>query len=732
MREFSRGMILARNSAHPGTRMTTIAAALLVLPAIYGSACGQETTLSQITVNASADASAAGLPAPYAGGQVARGGRVGVLGSQDNMDTPLNITSYTQALIQNQQAASVGDVLLNDPAVRVARGFGNFQQLYMVRGLPVYSDDMSYNGLYGLLPRQYLAAELVERVEVLRGANAFLNGAAPGGSGLGGAVNVMPKRAANEPLTQVTTGIQSGGQVYVATDLARRFVDDRLGLRVNAVRRDGDTAVKGESRELSAISLGADYRDRDLRISADIGYQDHRMKASQPSITIATGLAIPSAPDASRSVAQPWTYSNEKDTFATLRAEYDLNDSVTAWIAGGMRQGEESASFANPTVINAGGDTSSYRFDNTRKDSITTGEAGVRGKFTTGEVGHTVTLSTSAFESKSKNAYGFSNFAGFANNIYRPSTVGAPAANFFTGGSLGNPLVTEKVQTSSVALADVLSLMKNRLLLTIGARHQKIENFGYDYNTGAQNSQYAKSAVTPIGGVLYKLTPQLSAYANYIEGLVKGDVAPANFGGQAVSNVGQVLEPYKTKQTEVGLKWDTNRIGGAISLFQSRKPTTGLNGSNAFGVIDHQRNQGLELMAYGEATRSLKVLGGISFLNTNVNGKDAIGAPGTQANLGLEWAVPSVRGFSLDSRVIYTSAQYADMANSQKVPAWTRLDLGARYMMPMGSQQVLTVRARVENLTDKNYWASAGGYPGAGYLTVGAPRTFVLSATVDF
>ena len=88
-------------------------------------------------------------------------------------------------------------MLQNDPAVRVARGFGNFQQLYMVRGLPIYSDDMSYNGLYGLLPRQYLAAELVERVEVLRGASAFLNGAAPGGSGLGGAINIMPKRAPN-------------------------------------------------------------------------------------------------------------------------------------------------------------------------------------------------------------------------------------------------------------------------------------------------------------------------------------------------------------------------------------------------------------------------------------------------------------------------------------------------------------------------------------------------------
>lgn len=65
----------------------------------------------------------------------------------------------------------------------------------MVRGFPVYSDDMSYNGLYGLLPRQYVAAEFLERVEVFRGANSFINGAAPGGIGIGGAFNLVPKRA---------------------------------------------------------------------------------------------------------------------------------------------------------------------------------------------------------------------------------------------------------------------------------------------------------------------------------------------------------------------------------------------------------------------------------------------------------------------------------------------------------------------------------------------------------
>ncbi|MCK5792579.1 MAG: TonB-dependent receptor plug domain-containing protein, partial [Ketobacter sp.] len=166
-------------------------------------------TLMTIEISPSADASAQGLSQPLPGGQIASGARLGILGGKFQGDIPFSITSYTSEFITDQQAVSVGDVLQYDASVRVARGFGNFQQLYKVRGLPVFSDDMSYNGLHGILPRQYLAAELIERVEILRGANAFLNGAAPSASGLGGSVNVMPKRATHTDINRVGFGVLS-------------------------------------------------------------------------------------------------------------------------------------------------------------------------------------------------------------------------------------------------------------------------------------------------------------------------------------------------------------------------------------------------------------------------------------------------------------------------------------------------------------------------------------------
>src|SRR5690606_14376491 len=147
---------------------------------------------------------------------------------------------------------------------------------YFIRGFLLGSDEVAYNGLYSLLPRQYVAAELLERVEVLKGASAFLTGAAPGGGGIGGSINLLPKRAPNDPLTQLTVGGGVGTQGSVAADIARRFgPDNNTGVRLNAVRREGNTGVDDEKTELSVLALGVDWHSRDLRLSADVGHQDN-------------------------------------------------------------------------------------------------------------------------------------------------------------------------------------------------------------------------------------------------------------------------------------------------------------------------------------------------------------------------------------------------------------------------------------------------------------------------
>ena len=122
-------------------------------------------------------------PSPYAGGQVASGGGLGLLGNRGVMNTPFNQTSFTSQLIQNQQARTIRDVLINDPSVRTIQAAGGGADSLFIRGFYYDSGDYALNGLAGIAPYYSTGANFVERVELLKGPAALLNGMTVGGTG---------------------------------------------------------------------------------------------------------------------------------------------------------------------------------------------------------------------------------------------------------------------------------------------------------------------------------------------------------------------------------------------------------------------------------------------------------------------------------------------------------------------------------------------------------------------
>lgn len=108
-----------------------------------------EVQLAPVTVTAGADMPG-GVPKPFAGGQVARGGRVGLLGNKDILDTPFSTTNFTSEYIADQQARTVADVLAGDPLALPSSN--RFQGLSFVqmRGFLVSSGFNNLNGLNGM------------------------------------------------------------------------------------------------------------------------------------------------------------------------------------------------------------------------------------------------------------------------------------------------------------------------------------------------------------------------------------------------------------------------------------------------------------------------------------------------------------------------------------------------------------------------------------------------------
>ena len=367
---------------------------------------------------------------------------------------------------------------------------------------------------------------------------------------------------------------------------------------------------------------------------------------------------------------------------------------------------------------------------------------GARAKFTTGDIKHEVVGTVGTYHSRKKNGWKFDYGNQLATSLYSPTYHDRPdwTANA-TEGSFASPSLAGKVRLRSIALGDTMSFLGDQLLVTVGARHQALRVDDWSVQTGAQTAHYDQSRVSPMAGVVYKLQNNLSLYANYIEGLSQGGTAPTvnSTTGAAVTNAGQTLKSYVAKQKEIGVKYDLGGTILAATLFSTDKPRAYVNSANTFVASGKDRHQGLELTVQGEPIKHLRTLGGITFLDAKqrstgsatTDGKRVLGVPKQQASLSLDWDTPWVEGLSLDTRVLYTGSVKANSTNTLEAPAWTRLDIGARYLLDVQGKLV-TLRARIDNLADRKYWSSAGGYPDAGYLVQGAPRTFSLSASFDF
>ncbi|WP_232628667.1 TonB-dependent receptor [Methylobacterium sp. Leaf118] len=675
-------------------------------------------------------------PPPYAGGLVGSGTRVGVLGNGSVFDTPFSATGYTDTLIRDQQSQSLLDVVTNDPSVRaISSATGAAGEQLFIRGFPVYAADIAFDGLYGIVDNRRPAIYNVERVEVLKGASALVNGIAPIG-GIGGSINLIPKRAYDEPLTRITPFFISQSQLGTAVDVGRRYgTAKEWGVRVNGVYRAGGSPIDRERLEVGFASVGADYRGEQVRVSVDLGYQSNDYRQNRSFLTVAPGIRIPRAPDLTLNQNQPYEFQRTQTKFGAVRAEYDVNADTTIYAAFGARSTRESALADFQTLTTSSGDIAGLFARQQYVGEVRTAETGVRTRFITGPVAHRATLSATGYWGTTNYPKAVQFLPGGTSNIYDPSPIAAPPYADINIGNARGSLTLNR----SIALTDTLSSLDERVLLTVGGRFQQIGAKGYDSTPGSPTfgeatSSYDKVAWTPAVGLIVKPLEHLSVYGNYIEGLLSTGAAPIT-----ASNANQALPPTIADQKEVGVKYDFGVVGVSAALFEINQPNAFQDPTTRnFALNGLQRNRGIELSLFGEMAPGLRLIGGVAFTDGRLvrteggifDGKVAPGVPATTANLYGEYDLPPwlALGLTLTGRLIHTSSQFYDQGNLQRIPDWTRFDAGLRHTFLGSWGKPVTLRATVENVFGTNYWASTGN----GFLTFGNPRTYLVSAQMDF
>ncbi|WP_421710214.1 TonB-dependent siderophore receptor [Algihabitans sp.] len=668
-----------------------------------------------------------GSPPPaFPGGQVATGQQLGLLGNRDRLETPLSTTSVTADLIQNQQATDSYQVIQSLPSLQSYTSPNQGVTFIQSRGVEVSSSAIGFDGITNLFSDTQPSLVGIERIESLRGPTALFSGlSSPFLSVAGGVVNFVPKRATTEDVTSVTAGYQSDAIGYGQFDFGRRFgKENELGLRLGGEYLGGDTQADFNERRQRGVALALDYNKDALRAVLDLRYNEVEQDGPTREFSSVAGPTIPTNFDADTNNNQPWAFLDQDTLLGALRVEYDLLSETTAFAVASGAIHNRSSSTGVASSLQPNGDFTtnviSFRDDGNLNGNL---EGGLRSRFTTGPVSHTMVAAVNygVFEERFALA-GFDPAQAFQNNIFDPIVV--PDPDIQVDKAVGPTL---EVELFGITLADTFGFFNDRLQVTAGVRYQDIKIENFSAITGDRTSLSEGSRYSPGVGVLFRVNDGLSVYANYLEGLSSGGTAPLT-----AANPGEQLGPIVSDSIEVGAKFNIGTIGVDAALFQIRDTTSGVDqNTNIFGEVGENRIRGLEVTAFGEIVGDLRLLGGATFYDSEITesgnpenvGQDGPGIPDYVLALGLEYDVPKLHGLTLTGGVRHQGEAKVALGNDVEIPAWTTVDLGARY-----SFDRYTARFGVENLFDETYF---NGRPFGG-LVLGLPRTFLASVSADF
>ena len=426
----------------------------------------------------------------------------------------------------------------------------------------------------GINPVQSVDMAGIERVELTLGPTAFLNGMTPGNS-TGGVINLVPKRAGDEPLTRVIARYVSDGQFGGHADVGRRFgPDNSLGLRLNASYLGGSTAIENQTDSLSSLTAGFDFRSDATRIDADFGFYRRRMNGVQSGTFVAAGVAVPSAPSNRNNYYQPWEYNANNDLYGLLRFEHDITPAITAFAKVGGRRSNNSGIFAFPTIQNAQGNTlSTFQGLFGVYEEALSAEVGARARVSTGPIRHELALVGDYLRLEvgdcpdGRHARG-SHRVQHLHPVWRTACRITPTRRSIRRRTL------EQVLTS-IGFADSMSAVDDRIQLIAGGRFQRIQVSNYNSVTGimtAATPGVDQSVFSPSASLVFRPWKQVSFYGNYIQALQQGPVA-----GAGTTNAGQALPPFVSRQWETGVKFDFGTMGASVAAFSISQQSAFIN-----------------------------------------------------------------------------------------------------------------------------------------------------------
>ncbi|WP_144948323.1 TonB-dependent siderophore receptor [Pseudomonas oryzihabitans] len=635
-----------------------------------------------------------------------------------------SVQTVTPQLIQDYEVRTLDDASKFVSGVTQSNTLAGTKDAFVKRGFGTNADGSIFrDGVRSNLSHNFDAT--AERVEVLKGPASLLYGALEPG----GLINVVSKQPQYQQRTTLSGSAYSEGGGNLGVDTTGPLGDSGFAYRLIAERQSEDYWRNYGVDQHTLVAPSLSWTGERASLTLAYSYNDYTGPVDRGTVFV---NGHPSSASYDKRLDEKWAQTKGITETASARFEYQLSDDWKTRLIYAWNNDRYSLDFAQPASLAANGNLLraangahyDYETQYTSWDFI--GSQEVFGQR------HELLVGIDHEENSQYRGKTYRN-----TNTRRNININAPVY-----GNLAPPSDLSPTQSNQDSDLDSTSLyfkdnwhLNDRWILVLGGRYQQFDQYAAQgLAPHVVNLDKRDHAVTPLAGLVFKATDDLSLYGNYSRSFVPNTT---------VDDLGTTFDPEEGRSFEVGAKYDlAPGLNLNVALYDIEKKNVvttrterGLTIGEAAGKVG---SRGVEVDLTGRLAERWDVVATYAYDHTEVlddpsnEGNRLTQAPKHSGSLYLthHLLVPSnLGGWHLGGGARYVGERAGDAANSFYMSSYTVADAFLRWDLPVTGYQT-RLQLNVDNLFDKQYYPSSANSPLQ--VAVGEPRTARLSATVSF
>lgn len=642
------------------------------------------------------------------------------------LDIPQVVNTVSDKVLADQHATTLDEALYNVSNVVQTNTLGGTQDAFVRRGFGANRDgSIMTNGLRTVLPRSFNAA--TERVEVLKGPASTLYGILDPG-GLINVVTKRPEKTFGGSLSATSSSFGGGtGQI----DVTGPIDGTRLAYRLTGEYQDEDYWRNFGNERSTFIAPSLTWFGDDATVTVLYSHRDYKTPFDRGTIfDLNTKKAV--NVDRKTRFDEPFNVTDGQSDLAQLNAEYRLNSQWTAKLDYSYSQDKYSDNQARVMAYDSKTGNLTRRVDATQGSTqrMHTTRADLQGNVDIAGFYNEI-LTGVSYENydllrtdmiRCKNVKDF--------NIYNPSYGSLGKC---TTVSASDSDQTIKQESYSAYAQDALYLT-DKWIAVAGMRYQYYTQYAgkgrpFNVNTDSRDDQW-----TPKLGLVYKLTPAVSLFANYSQTFMPQSSIASYIGD---------LPPETSNAYEIGAKFDLfDGITANIALFDIHKRnvlyTESVGDETVAKTAGRVRSQGVEVDLAGSLTENTNIIASYGYTDAKVledpdyAGKPLPNVPRHTGSLFLTYDIHNAfagNTLTLGGGGHGVSRRSATNGADYYLPGYFVADAFAAYKMKL--QYPVTLQVNVKNLFDKTYYTSSIATNNLGNQ-IGDPREVQFTVKMEF